>query len=165
MRKIETLIVSTCRIGIGIAFSVLIVAVIVQVAGRSLGSSPIWTEELTRYALLYLCAFGAGLAWRSGDLVNVDIVCESLPGKWPKHLRLSAAVLTFALCAMLMLPAWKFVSIGALQTSPAMAVRMTYVHLSVFILIGTLGVFALMRVIAMLTTNDDGLPLNRKADS
>lgn len=149
------------RIGIGVAFAVLIAAVLVQVIGRSLSSSPIWTEELTRYALLYLCAFGAGLAWRSGDLVNVDVVCESLPGAWPRHLRLVSAVLTTLLCAMLLVPAWKYVAIGAFQTSPAMSVRMTYVHLSVFILIVSLCAFSLLRVISMLTNKASGLAMNR----
>lgn len=162
MRHLEELVVRICRIGIGLAFAVLIAAVLVQVIGRSIGSSPVWTEELTRYALLYLCAFGAGLALRSGDLVNVDVVCESLPGLWPKRLRLLSAALTAILAAWLLLPAWKFVSIGAFQTSPAMTLRMTYVHFSVFLLLLSLFVFATLRVTFMLFYDDEGLAINRQ---
>ena len=57
----------------GIAFAVLIASVTVQVIGRLAGASPVWTEELTRVALLYLAAFGAGLGIASGDLVDVDV--------------------------------------------------------------------------------------------
>jgi len=162
MRQIEALVVHVCRIGIGLAFAVLIAAVLIQVLGRTFGSSPIWTEELTRYALLYLCAFGAGLALRSGDLVNVDVVCESLSGLWPRRLRLLSAALTALLCAWLLLPAWKFVAIGALQTSPAMSLRMTYVHFSVFLLLATLFVFSFLRVLFMLFAGDEGLAINRQ---
>ncbi len=164
MHKLETVVVAISRICVGIAFTVLIVAVLIQVFGRSFSVSPIWTEELTRFALLYLCAFGIGLAWRSGDLVNVDIFCESLPGPWPRRLRFVSALCTSLLCAVLLMPAWKFVSIGAFQTSPAMSVQMTYVHLSVFVLIASLLVFSLLRVVSMLLGKDDGLALNRKAD-
>lgn len=161
MKLIEHYIVTFCRLGVALAFGTLIICVLVQVMARSFASSPIWTEELTRYALLYLCAFGAGLAFRSGDLVNVDIVCESLPGQWPRVSRMVAAILTFALCATLLIPAWKYVAIGALQTSPAMAIRMTYVHLSVFVLIAGLMAFSLLRVLLMLFYNHDGLADNR----
>lgn len=164
MKQIEQYVIVFCRLGIGLAFSTLIMAVVIQVLARSFSSSPIWTEELTRYALLYLCAFGAGLAFKSGDLVNVDIVCESLPGPWPRICRMSAAILTFALCATLLIPAWKFVAIGALQTSPAMALRMTYVHLSVFILIAALMLFSLFRTLFMLLGDNDGLADNRREE-
>lgn len=164
MKKLEATIVSLSRICLGLSFVVLIGAVLIQVLGRSFDASPVWTEELTRFALLYLCAFGIGLAWRSGDLVNVDIVCESLPGQWPRRLRLLSAIISCALCLCLLFPAWKFVSIGAFQTSPAMSVQMTYIHLSVFILLVSLAVFSLLRVMSMLFYSDDGLAINRKPD-
>lgn len=165
MKKLESAIVALSRFCLGVSFTVLIVAVLVQVLGRAFSASPVWTEELTRFALLYMCAFGVGLAWRSGDLVNVDIVCESLPGQWPRRLRLLAALISGALCVFLLIPAWKFVSIGAFQTSPAMGLQMTYVHLSVFIFLFSLTLFALLRVLSMLSGGDDGLAINRKPDN
>ncbi len=69
------------RFLVGLSFSVLIVSVTIQVLGRSgFFDSPVWTEELTRFALLYLTAFGVGLSYLTGDLVNVDIVCANSCG-------------------------------------------------------------------------------------
>lgn len=148
-----------CRLAIGAAFLVLIVAVTVQVLGRSVfASSPVWTEELTRFALLYLAAFGAGLSFRNGELVNVDLFCESLPGRWPWRLRLFSAVATALLCGLLILPAWSYTSIGALQTSPALGWRMDFIHASVLVLLSALLLFSLLRALAMLTGGSDGLP-------
>jgi hypothetical protein len=78
----------------GCRFGLLMLAVVLQLLGRSGWiAAPIWTEELSRFCLLYLAAFGAGLAFRSGDMVNVDLISEALPGPWPWRLRLlSAAV-------------------------------------------------------------------------
>lgn len=160
--RITSLVVTLCRIGVGLAFAVLIAAVLLQVGGRLAGSSPVWTEELTRFALLYLVAFGAGLSFRSGDLVNVDVVCESLPGRWPWRLRLVSAALTAVLCLYLMVSAWRFVSIGKMQTSPALGMSMSFAHLTVWLLLALLGLFALLRVIGMLAGTTDGLP--RKSD-
>lgn len=143
----------------GLAFMVLIGSVLVQVLGRSVfADSPVWTEELTRFALLFVAAFGAGLSYRSGDLVNVDLVCESLPGRWPARLRFFSAVATAVLCGFLILPAWRFTSIGAMQTSPALSWRMDFIHVSVLVMIVSLFVFSALRAIRMLTGQSDGLP-------
>ncbi|WP_244888680.1 TRAP transporter small permease [Pseudorhodobacter antarcticus] len=134
----------------------LILTVLTQVLGRTFSSSPVWTEELTRFALLYMVAFGAGLSLRSGDLVNVDVVCDSLPGRWPWRLRLVSTVMTAVLCGLLILPAWKYVSIGVMQTSPAMLLRMDFIHFTVFGLLVTLLLFATFRIYRMVFAGEDG---------
>lgn len=147
------------RVGTGLSFLVLIGAVTVQVVGRSfIGSSPVWTEELTRFALLYLAGFGTGMALFTGDLVNVDLVSEALPGRLPWWLRLISAVMVLGFCLPLLMPAWRFTQIGAIQTSPAMGVPMNFVHGSVFLLLAMLALAALLRVIGMLTGTTDGKP-------
>ncbi len=151
------------RAATGIAFLVLIAAVLIQVLGRSVfASSPVWTEELTRFALLFLAAFGAGLSFKSGDLVNVDLVCETLPGKLPWVLRLVSAIATAVLCALLIVPAWTYTAIGALQSSPALGWRMDFIHASIMTCLASLLLFSLARVGAMLTGLSDGLPQNQQ---
>jgi len=158
MQHINLWVTRACRWGVGIAFAVLILAVLVQVIGRTIGVSPVWSEELTRFGLLYLAAFGAGLALVSGDLVNVDVICETLPPPWPRRLRLVSALLVTGLCALLIGPAWKFTSIGVMQTSPALRLRMDFVHASVLILLGSLLIFSLLRVLGMIFNDESGLP-------
>lgn len=161
MARIASVIVALSRVCVGVAFATLMAAVLVQVLGRSVfQSSPVWTEELTRYALLYLTAFGAGLSFRSGDLVNVDIVSESLPGSWPWRLRLFGAAVTAVMCAALVLPAWKYTSIGVMQTSPALGWRMDFIHASVLALIVSLLLFSAARVLLMLLGRSDGTPMS-----
>lgn len=141
------LLLAACRAGVFVAFLILAIAVLTQVIGRGIGSSPIWTEELTRFALIYLTAFGAAVGLVTGDLVNVDIVCDALPGEIPRYLRILAAILT-AVLAFAMLPgAWKFMQIGALQTSPAMGLQMTFVHLTIVLLVGFLAAFSIVRAL------------------
>lgn len=158
IQSIQTIVVKACRAGVGLAFCVLIGAVLYQVIGRSIGMSSVWTEELTRYALLYLAAFGVGLSLLSGDLVNVDVICEFLPGEWPRRLRLFSATVTAFLCLILLGPAWKYTSIGVLQTSAAMGLRMDFVHVSILVLLVLLLVFSGLRVVSMLWAGTSGLP-------
>lgn len=151
----EIQLTRVCRIAIGLSFAVLIIAVLTQVIGRTLGSSPVWTEELTRFALLYIAAIGAGLSLQSGDLVNVDIFCDAFGMRASRAFKLVSSLLTIAMSALLVIPAWQFVSIGALQTSPALGLRMTWIHLSVFVLLVLLGLFASLRVIKLFTSPAD----------
>jgi TRAP-type transport system small permease protein len=159
MRRALDALTGLCRFGAAISFLVLIAAVTVQVVSRTtVGGSPVWTEELTRFALLFLIAFGAGPAFRNGELVGVDVLSEGAPGRWPWLLRLFCAVATVALCVALIQPAWRFSSIGAFQTAPTLGVSMFWIHASVLLLLGSLGVFAAMRTAGMIAGSDKGLP-------
>ncbi len=130
----------------GLSFLVLIVAVTIQVTGRTFVlDSPVWTEELTRFALLYLTAFGVGASYLKGDLVNVDIICEALPGKAPLFLRLFSAILIMTLCVSLLRPAWEFTKIGVFQTSPALGIKMHFIHGSILTLLCFLMICAFVR--------------------
>ncbi|MFW2542939.1 TRAP transporter small permease [Primorskyibacter sp. 2E107] len=162
--KLIDAIVFVARLGTGLSFAVLIGAVLLQVVGRLTDTAPVWTEELTRYALLFTVAFGAGLAFRTGDLVNVDVICESLPGRMPWLLRLFAAAATAGLGLFLLPHAWRYVSIGKMQTSPALGVRMDIVHVTVFVMLALLALFAGLRVLGMLSGAEDGKPVKPEED-
>ncbi|WP_187429523.1 hypothetical protein ROLI_041030 [Roseobacter fucihabitans] len=156
-RTIQT-ITFIARLGAGLAFALLLAVVLIQVIGRLTGASPVWTEELTRFALLYMVAFGAGLAFRSGDLVNVDVICEFLPGKLPWLLRLLAGLVTAGLALYLLPHAWRYVAIGKMQTAPALGIRMDFAHFTVFLMIAGLALFGALRIFGMLSGTEDGLP-------
>ena len=157
LAALDHYLVILCRTGLFASFMVLIVSVLVQVIGRTfVHSSPVWTEELTRFALLYMTGFGAGLAFRSGDLVNVDLVSESLPAKASWFMRLIATTAVAALCILLLAPAWRYTMIGVLQTSPALGLRMHYVHVTISLLLFVLLLFAMLRILRMLFAGDSG---------
>lgn len=157
-RQLIRLVELASRTATGAAFLVLLAAVVIQVTGRIAGDSPVWTEELTRFALLFLTAFGAGLSFRTGDLVNVDILCESLPAPLPRILRLVSSVATAVLCVVLIGPAMTFASIGALQTSPALGWRMDFILVSILILLVLLAIFATVRFFDVLRDWRGGTP-------
>ncbi len=165
MQRIIQALTGFARIATGISFGVIIIAVLVQLAGRSgLIASVVWSEELTRFALLFLTAFGVGLSYRSGNLVNVDILSEALPGRLPWALRLICAAITCGFGLALIPAAWFYVSIGVRQTAPSLGVRMDWIHAAVLVAIISLSLFAALRVIGMLTATEDGTPERLQED-
>jgi len=134
------------RLLTGLAFGTLIASVLIQVVSRlALPSSPVWTEELSRFALLYMVAAGCGLAIRSGELVNVDLFTVLLPERIRYGLELLVQLVVIVFLASLILPAWKFVQVGAFQTSPALGWKMSLIHFIVFLAPISLILFALER--------------------
>jgi len=154
LERFRNVLIRFAKVGVALSFSVMIAAVLIQVVGRTWGSSPVWTEELTRFALLFMVAFGVGLSLRTGDLVNVDVVCESLPRPLPRVLRFICAIIIAGFCALLIPEAFKFYGIGAFQKSPAMGLRMDVMHATTIVFLGFLLLFALLRIIEMLTGTD-----------
>lgn len=161
MSKCIQIIGMMMRVMTGLAFAVLMVVVVIQVATRSFGDggSPVWTEELTRFSLLYIAAFGAGLSLWTGAMVNVDMLSERLPGKLPWLCRLVSAISVCVFALMLVSPAWRFTKIGMMQTAASMPfIKMAYVHASVLVLLVLVALAAALRVIGMLAGKLDGLP-------
>lgn len=147
------------RTAVGVTFFALIVVVCIQIVTRTFGlPSPVWTEELSRYLLLYMTAFGIGLSLVTGELVNVDMLQEVVAERAAWWMRLFAAVCTAVLSAVMVMPAWRFTMIGAFQRAPSLRWSMDYIHASVLVLAVLLFLFAALRVIGMLAGLDDGRP-------
>ncbi|RUM98315.1 TRAP transporter small permease [Pseudaminobacter arsenicus] len=156
---LNRLLTLVCRTTVGITFLALIAVVTIQIVTRTFGlPSPVWTEELSRYLLLYMTAFGIGLSLVTGELVNVDLLQEAVSERVSWWMRLLAAAFTAVLSAVMILPAWKFTAIGAFQRSPSLRWTMDYIHASVLFLSVLLCFFAVIRVIGMLAGTDDGRP-------
>lgn len=139
------------RVAVGACFAVLIGAVILQVVSRlTLPNPPVWTEELSRFCLLFCAALGGGLALRSGELVGVDLVTMVLPRAGRRAVEVLVCLAMIAFSILLLAPAWDFVDIGSLQTSPALGWNMFWVHMAVLLAPITLALGALERLIRVL---------------
>ncbi|WP_170984745.1 TRAP transporter small permease [Roseomonas sp. AR75] len=122
------------RLVVGLTFALLLAAVLVQVVSRlGLPNPPVWTEELSRFCLLFAAAFGIGLALRSGELVGVDLLTMMLPPRGRRVAEILSCLVMIGFGLLLVQPAWAFVDIGSLQTSPALQWNMFWVHMAVLV--------------------------------
>ena len=151
MRKLLPLLIALCRLMVFASMMTMTGSVLVQVFCRAfLPQSPMWTEELTRYALLYTVAFGAGLSMLTGNLVNVDLFIELLPEKGRRIATALALLITSIFAALLIVPSYQYGQIGAFQTSPTLGIRMTWVFYTMLLLVVLLCLFSLVAAIRIL---------------
>ena len=74
-------------------FSIMIIAVVVQVFARTfMPQPPIWTEEASRVTLLYIMGLGVGASVLTGDLVNVDLALMIMPKPMRRFCTLLSAI-------------------------------------------------------------------------
>lgn len=137
----------TLEIATILCFTGLIIVVIIQIASRYLPQSFIWTEELSRFLFLYSVSFGAPLALKDKEFINVDILLNYLP-KRVREIYEGFIYLTIVLfSAVVSFWAYKFIGIGRGQSSATMAFDMSIIHACIFITMLFIGIYALLHTI------------------
>jgi TRAP-type transport system small permease protein len=142
-----------CRLGTLLAFAMLVAVVLLQVLGRVPGvPSPPWTEEVSRFGLVYLVAFSCGLALVRGELVFVDLFV----GLLPPHARRVAdrlADVVVLLFSLAIIPgAYNYVMSSFGERARSIDIPMVWVYLVVLIIPVSLVFFSLARLLGAVPT-------------
>lgn len=104
----------------------MLVALMVQVVGRLLSASPVWTEELARFLFLFTVVMGMAAGFRLAAHPRMAFLVTRGPG-WLRHLSVhltvACAVFVFAFLAW---TAYELMmqQIRTNETSPALAIGM-----------------------------------------
>lgn len=139
-----------CELGTIAAFSVLIAVTLLQVVGRLPGvDAPVFTEEVARFALVYLVAFGCGIAALRNELVNVDLFVNLLPegGRRAAHTLSNLLVIAFS-CAILR-GSWDYMMNGWIERARSFQMPMAWIYLSVVIIPAALIFFTGARLLGV----------------
>jgi TRAP-type C4-dicarboxylate transport system permease small subunit len=130
-----------------LTFVALIIVVCIQIASRYLPQTFVWTEELSRFLFLFSVSFGAPLALKDKEFINVDLVLNYLP-KRAREIYEGFIYLSVVLfCAIVTYWGYQFIGIGRGQTSATMAIDMSLIHSCIFITMLFIGIYAILHVI------------------
>lgn len=139
-------ILALCRYGTLAAFSVLIVVVTIQVLGRVPGfPSPAWTEEIARFALVYLVAFSCGIAVLRSELVNVDLFVAPLPKSIRTIVDRIVDIIIFAFAVSIIPGAYDYVAGSIGERARSIDIPMVTVYVVTLIIPIALAFFSLAR--------------------
>ena len=136
-----------CRYGTIAAFSVLIAVVTIQVLGRVPGfPSPSWTEEIARFALVYLVAFSCGIAVLRGELVNVDLFVGPLPARARAIVDRIVDIIIFGFAIAIIPGAYNYVTGSIGERARSIDIPMIIVYVVTLIIPVSLAFFSLARL-------------------
>ncbi len=128
-----------------------------QVLARYVFGRPIaWSEELARFALIWLAFIAAALVMAEGRHITVDVVSAWLGPRARLRLDCFTNGLVMLTCLMLLIGGWRFVWRVGLVGSPALGIPMSwwYAAASVGLLL-----MALHCLLELLMTGWRGVPL------
>lgn len=143
MKKTRKIISRILKYGTLISTVGLIGTVLLQIFARfMLASAPSWTEEVSRFLFIYAISFAAGLAMKQKYYVHLDLIYNKLSSQGQKMLELGISLLTVLLFGIFTFYSFAFIELGYPETSPSMAIRMSWSFISMFILGASITFYA-----------------------
>ncbi len=123
----------------GIALAGMVLSVFIGVLARfvfthaGLRLSVPWTEEVSRYLMIWTVFLGAGIACRHGKLIGVEFVIAALPAPLGRAVKYFAFLLAAAFYCLLCIVGWQWVEFGNSQTSPVMEIPLVTINLAMIV--------------------------------
>lgn len=110
-------------------FLVMMAAVTAQIFGRYIFGFPIaQAVEISTIAQIWMVLLAAGIAARLGIHVGVDIVVAQLPRRVVAVINVLVVVASLWFLWLVLAGSLDLIAIGALQTTPGMQVKMSWVY-------------------------------------
>ncbi|SHE46996.1 TRAP transporter small permease [Alkalibacter saccharofermentans] len=133
--KNNDIIEKILKLGTFLSFSALIVTVLLQVITRYFVPSVtlVWTEEGSRFLFKFAVAFGAPLAMKKEEFVNVDILLNLLSRKVRDIFEIIIHIMTIGLFAILFKESLGLVQLGQRQQSPTLGIPMSIAYSAITI--------------------------------
>lgn len=123
----------------GVALAAMVLSVFIGVLARfvfthtSLRISVPWTEEVSRYLMIWTVFVGGGIACRHGKLIGVEFLVQALPPALGRGMKYLSLLLSGAFYALLCFVGWQWVEFGNSQTSPVLEVPMVIINLAMVV--------------------------------
>lgn len=117
----------------GVGFIFLVLFVFASAFLRFFRVSLSWNIDLAMLLLAWTAFLGADIAWRSGQLIGIDIVTRFLPKKLQKIVLISVYAIIFCTTVIICVYGAKLVWVERLRTYQSMPIPYSLVTLSLVI--------------------------------
>lgn len=135
MDRVTAILTMVCGMALGLMVLSVAIGVLVRFVftHTSYNISIPWTEEVSRYLMIWTVFLGGAVAARSGKLIGVEFVVQALPVLPGRAVKYTALALSIVFYVLLSVVGWQWVKFGLTQTSPVLEVPMTVVNLAMLV--------------------------------
>jgi len=134
------------RAMIGMVFilvSTMVIVTTLQVVFRVAFSALSWSEELSRYLLVWGTFFGATLAYKRSNHIAVTFVIEFFPNKLRVWFNIFTYILSMIFFAIVAKQGLNMIQMQVFQISPALSLPMKYIYWSIPLSLSIMFIHAL----------------------
>lgn len=111
--------------------SVMSIVVFAQVVFRLVHASIPWSEELSKYLLIWCTFLGAALCVRKGALIGLELIFAVVSGAGKRILTILIHVMTIAFLLLLIVVGYRTAAMVWFQTTPVLKMSMGLMYASV----------------------------------
>lgn len=148
MDRLNSLVTKLC----GVAMLGMVLCVVAGILTRFVFShmqydlSLPWTEEVSRYLMIWVVFLGAAVAARKGKLIGVQVLVYALPRRLGAGLKYLSILMSLAFYLILIWVGLEWAELGRTQGSPVLEIPMatTYSAMSVGFTLSVLNTLALV---------------------
>ncbi|MBY7144476.1 TRAP transporter small permease [Virgibacillus sp. NKC19-3] len=117
---------------VSILFIALVVLVFMQVVTRFIINYPLsWTEEISRYLMIYIVFIGSALAVRTNEHIAIDFLLEIISPKNKKRLNIITLFISVLFFAMLTYFGFQLTLIVFDQATPTLQFSMAWAYAAI----------------------------------
>lgn len=103
-----------------------------------------WSEEVTRYAMLWMVMIGSVVVIRTGGHVTVTVLIDRVSPKTLKWLLLLRDAAMLFVLVVITLYGVRFAAMNSVQISPAMDIPLNYIYAALWIGAGLMAVMLVL---------------------
>ncbi|MEZ7173731.1 TRAP transporter small permease [Sporosarcina sp. OR05] len=116
---------------LAIMLSMMCIFIFWQVIARKLfGSSLTWSEEISRFLMVWVVLLGAAYALKRGELIAVELLPELLNEKGRKILFVAVCTVSMIFYVILTIYGWDIAQSVKVQIAPSTGLSMFWVYLA-----------------------------------
>lgn len=131
------------RFALFLTLSSMIVLITAQVIFRVFFTALSWSEELSRYLLVWSSFIGASVAFKKGAHIAVTFAVDMLPGKIQKLVQSLSCILMALFFGITIWYSIFLFNVQVFQVSPAMGLKMRYIYMIIPIAFSVMSVHLL----------------------
>lgn len=143
LRKSSDQLDTVFRFALFLTLSSMIVLITAQVIFRVFFTALSWSEELSRYLLVWSSFIGASVAFKKGAHIAVTFAVDLLPGKIQKFVQSFSCVLMAIFFGITIWYSIFLFNVQVFQVSPAMGLKMRYIYMIIPIAFSVMSVHLL----------------------
>jgi len=106
----------------------LVITTTLQIVFRVFFDALTWSEELSRYFLVWITFFAATIAYKRGSHIAINFVVVKLESKFKFLITIFQYIVSILFFSILFYYSWKMIQLQFFQTSPAMSLPMQYIY-------------------------------------
>lgn len=127
--RISEVLNNIIKVLVGIMLLFMTIVVTIQIIFRIFFDALSYTEEMSRYLLVWSSLFAASVAYKQGAHIAVSFIIEQFKGKSRKTMSIIINLLSIIFFIIAIKFSLQLINLQVFQTSPALLIPMRHIYL------------------------------------